>query len=322
METSRLGLQARRIAIAVAAVSAALVCPISVCSCGQGGDEIMFRFKPPDGTTYVETVKTTKVSHLGAEATRTDTSEVKAKTVITKTAGGYRAASTALSVSATRNGRPFADPLITSIKGLTIVHELDEHGQSLAIRGYDEFLKRMREQLDPAVIQAVSAVLNEEAMNNKTQAEWRGRVASFVGRAVRVGDAWEGVDEYSLPSGEKVVFYSITKVAERVKHAGRDCVKIEFHYDTDAEALGEFTGKILKDVRAVAGASGPELTVAGTKLTGGGQRVVDPATMLIYGETWTRTVEMPMNVSGRGIVTVKAQETREYSYDYGSQENR
>jgi hypothetical protein len=78
---------------------------------------------------------------------------------------------------------------------------------------------------------------------------------------------------------------------------------------------------MLKDIQAAASVSGPGPKVGGAKLSGGGERLIDPATMLIYRETSTRTIKMPMNVPGRGIVTVRAQETRGYSYDYGGSDN-
>jgi hypothetical protein len=51
---------------------------------------------------------------------------------------------------------------------------------------------------------------------------------------------------------------------------------------------------------------------------GSGERLVDPATMLFYSETLTRTIQVPMEVPGQGKVPTTLEEKKTYHFDYGS----
>jgi hypothetical protein len=298
--------------------------PLALClcwsilvACAAVKERVAFRFAPPNGTTCIETVQTTKVSKLSTGQTRTDAGRVKGKSVYSKTAGGYRLAQTALEVSATRDGSPMPDPISTALKGLTVTYDIDARGQLTAIHGLDKVVARVEKAVGPQAMQAMAGLLNEEALANKERSEWEGRIGAFVGKQAKIGDVWSGTDEFPLPNGETVTFYSATKLIGRVKVAGHDCVKLRISYNSDAAALAKLAGTTAAQIAAAVGR--PELAPVptGMAVVGSGERVIDPATMLIYSETIDRTVTMPMQ-SPQGAVTATVREKRVYSFNYGA----
>jgi hypothetical protein len=177
----------------------------------------------------------------------------------------------------------------------------------------------MKATLPPAAVQSLSSVLSEEALVNKEKADWDGRISSFVGQKAEIGDAWTSTDRYPMPTGGTVEFYSATKLVGSAKAGGKDCVRIRFSYNTDANALKQFVGKLGKDIGQMTGSKSAAFKpgAGAATIVGSGERLIDPATMLIYSETLTRTIKMPMEVPGQGKVSTTLVEKKEYQFDYG-----
>ncbi len=309
--------RAARRGVSLAFPLALVLCWSVLAACAAAKEGISFRFAPPTGTTCIETLQTTKVAKLSTGQTRTDVGRVKGKSVYSKTPRGYRLAQTALEVSATRDGRPMPDPVTEALKGLTVTYDIDARGQLTAIHGLDKVIARVEKSVGPQAAQAMAGLLNEEALTNKERSEWEGRIGSFAGERAVIGDVWIGTDEFPLPNGETVTFYLVTKLVGRVKSAGHDCVKMRFSYNSDAAALAKLAGKTAREIAAAAGR--PELPATATEMliVGSGERVIDPATMLIYAETTERTITMPIQ-SPQGEVTATIREKRVYSFQYGA----
>ena len=56
-------------------------------------------------------------------------------------------------------------------------------------------------------------------------------------------------------------------------------------------------------------------SLSNAKIAGKGERIIDPATMLIYSETVERTTKMMMAVPGQGEVEMTSVDKREYGYE-------
>jgi hypothetical protein len=142
------------------------------------------------------------------------------------------------------------------------------------------------------------------------------RIGLFVGRAAKIGDVWTSTEEFTLPTGEAIVSYTATKFVEKVKCETHDCVRIQFSYTSDADALGDIAEKVVNDAADAGGVPQLKAEMSGTTITGEGERIIDPATMLIYHETISRTMKMQMDIPGKGKIMVTGQETRETDFDY------
>ncbi len=210
--------------------------------------------------------------------------------------------------------------MLAMLSEVVVTYELDRQGKILSIKGYDTLIEKMKATLPPAAVQSLSSVLSEEALVNKEKAEWDGRISSFVGQKARIGDAWTSTDQYPMPTGGAIQFYSATKLAGQARADGMDCVRIQFSYNTDENALKQFVGKLGKDIGQMTTSKSAAFKpgAGAASIVGSGERVIDPATMLIYAETLTRTIKMPMEVPGQGKVPATLVEKKQYHFDYGS----
>ncbi len=281
-----------------------------------GDQKITFCFRPPDGTVLVETVSTTKVVDMGASTKQTQTSETKGKVTFRRMGNGYTVSATLTSMKVTRGGKPITDPMLSGLLGRTVAYDVSDDGELQRVRGIAEVLKAIRKHLPPATPRTVRDMLSEDARIQRETTEWNGRIGGFAGASVTLGETWMTTDEYPLPSGESLTFYTATTFAASQKRAGHDCVRITFRYDTDATALAKLLGKTAEELQSLGMLPGKPPKVAGAQLTGSGYRIIDPKTMLLYDEVIRRSVVMPMDIPGKGRVTITSDETREYTREY------
>ncbi|UCF80375.1 MAG: hypothetical protein JSV08_07650 [Acidobacteriota bacterium] len=297
----------------------AVACCFSIGAEKDSSKKYTFRFNPPDGIEFSQTLTITKVQEMGELRKQTDVNVSKAQIAIRKKPAGYTATAKLLSTVMTRDGQAFRHPAMSVMEGLEITHELDREGRLAAVGGFDALKKRIQDKFDPQMAQMLSALLTEEAianMANKEEAEWNGRIGNFIGRTVELGDVWTDTEEFPLPTGKTVVFHTATKFTEEKECGGSNCLRVEFFYHSKPAALEKLVGKTLGDLSKAAGAE-MEAEVSGMEVAGSGERLIDPATMLIYAERIERTVKAQMDVPEHGLVTAVTKETREYEFDYG-----
>ena len=296
-----------------------LIFLVIVCCWGIGvsamAQEIHFRFNPPDDFPgYVSTYKNTQISDMGALGKRTRISEGKQKVTIDKTPGGYSVTFMPISITMTQDGKPIEDPILSFIQNITVIYELDVDGQLVKIRGFEGIIEKLKASLPGGLPPTIATLLSEETFINRATQEWDARIGSYVGMEAEIGDVWAGVEETPLPMGGTMTFYSVTKLAERVKFDDVDCVRLEFSFNSDAEELKDFMGDMWEDHAKMADMEAAP-SVSNTKIAGKGERIIDPATMLIYSETVERTMKMMMAVPGRGEVEMSSVDKREYGYE-------
>ena len=94
-----------------------------------------------------------------------------------------------------------------------------------------------------------------------------------------------------------------------------DCVQINFSYSSEPGSLNPAFGRLMAGLSRVAGLPA-SIQIDDIGITGEGQRLVDPDTMLIDSETLNRTTRIRMRLPGRGSGTATFTETREYRFDY------
>jgi hypothetical protein len=276
-----------------------------------------FHLDPPDGTTCLATIRTTRTVSLGSLGKHTLSHEVRQRVRVTRTADGYSYANTDLQGSVIRDGQKEDDAIGMGI-GITLTTVVDSQGHIKEIRGIDEVLRQLQdaltaEQRDSGMVEATGEALEQSLRDN-----WIRRIGSLIGRAVRIGSTWQGTDSLDWPEARARIFYHTTaQVAGREKCGGRECVRIHFTY---------FQGPALAPVQpARQSARKPrkrELPKSKRSVTpdsalkGGGDLLVDPATMLIYAESLTRTVRMPVQIPGHGTVPGTLVEMKEYRCQY------
>lgn len=297
-----------------AALAAILFALVSV----TFAEEITFKFNPPDSISFIQNLKSTRSTEMGAMGKRDEVTESSVQIVMSKTADGYNLIATPISVSTTMNGQPVDNPILALLQNAVVTYNIDKDGQIISITGYEKLIDIMKSSFPEQVWESISSYLNPEALANKDAAEWNGRIGSFIGRSAKIGEAWPAVtDSFTIPNGGTIRFYSTTKVTEKTKCGNGDCVRVRFSYNTDPRALFEFMGNAANDLAKVVGDSTFSLDVSGGTITGSGERLVDPQTMLIYSETIERSISTKMTMPGQGEMPITQSEKREYLFDYG-----
>lgn len=290
-----------------------------VCYCGlvftATAQEIFFRFDPPeDFPAYISTFKSKRITDMGILGKRTVASEGKAKITVRKGPDGYSVAFTPLSFTMTEDGEPVDNPILAFVQNIAVTYELDGDGELVGINGLESLFEEFIASLSPGLPPNVAEMLNEDAFRYKTVQEWEARIGQFVGADVEIGDVWAGVEQVPLPVGGSMRFYSVTKFAEQVKFDGVDCVRIQFSFNTDADALKDFMGAVWEDLADMVGTE-EKPSVSNSEVVGKGERIIDPTTMLIYSETSERTFKTTVDMPGHKVVEMIMIEEREYGYE-------
>jgi hypothetical protein len=275
-----------------------------------------FRFHPPDGTTFVQTLVMTRTTQIGPSMRRTDVTTTRTRVTIRKSPQGYTLVATPISATMTRDGRPVGSPVLEALSKLTVTYEIDAKGKIAAIRGYENVAQALRASLPPETAATMARTLTPEALVRREKSEWDGRVGRYVGRSAGAGDSWVTTDEFPLPDGGKAVFHSATRFDAAPGSAQAPRLRMKFRYDTDAEALTRLTGKPIRNLPRKAGVSTNNSQISDVAIKGSGERLVDPTTMLIYEESATRTVTMKMEIPGQGRHNAVTEEKRVYRYNY------
>jgi len=277
--------------------------------------EVTFTFHPPDSITYLQTVTTTKNTEMGQMGKRDEVMEAEVRVTIMQTGDGYRLIFTPLSMSATRNGQKIDDPMLALFQNIVVEYQLDKDGKLLGISGYEKLMDVMQQLVPAEMIEKLSSVLNEETLKNRDAAEWDGQIGKFIGQTISLGDSWASVDSFPLPSGESITFYSVTRFPEQVKCGEHDCVKISFDYNSDISTLSAIVNQTVQKLMGQPADSLPATPSTGN-IVGSGERIIDPATMLIQSEYVERTLTTKMTIPGQGDIDLTQTERREYKFDY------
>ena len=278
-------------------------------------ETVRFAYRPPDGTKCTERATLTRVVSVGTDKTTTQ-GTMAWRAVVKRTGSGYRNTNTLLSSSVTRNGQVQKNTLDGLLIGLPITYEIDRNGQLKAVKGYGEARKRLEAKLGPEQARKMPEELSEKAMVSRVKQEWKERFGEFAGRTVPIGSAMVSVRPYALPYGDQTDYYRVTRVLGRVTYAGHSCVKIRFDYHSNAKALAKLVGRPVNEITAP---NGKKLRVTQMKdatVTGGGERIIDPATMLLYAESSSRDLSLKMQGPAGKPVTFTTSEKQVRTFKY------
>jgi hypothetical protein len=279
--------------------------------------EVHFSFNPPSGTTFIQTLKATKLSLTDQGIGRNDVSELTARVTMSRTPTGWTVVAVPESFEMTRNDRKVDHPILSALSNVTVTYALDSNGQLLSVSGYREVLDKIRATLPPGAADRLGSFLDEDALLQKERTDWNGRIGDYIGQTAEVGESWTSESDFQLPTGDTIRFHTLTKIGAEEECDDHRCVRIEFSYSSRAEGLPGLM-ETIKDSLSL-GSNAPISSEGDTTevLTGGGYRLIDPKTMLVYSEEIWRTMKISTTEPGGGKTTMTVEERREYRFDYG-----
>ena len=285
------------------------------------GEKATFTLAPPDGIEFKSTLTETTtivvkdiVDEAGvtSDVTRVDEKKITTKNRVAKAGDDWELTEVALAVSATRDGAAMDNSLNEMMVGREFTAVVSADGEIKEIRGFDTFINDFKETMPPEAAAVIATLLDPQVLMDAAATEWNNRVGNFVGATVETDDIWLDEEDFSLPSGGTVKFYTLTYIAKIEYVDGDPRVLIGFEYTSDATALGPFTEDILKKLPK-GGPSGVEVV----ELSGDGFRIVDASTMLILEEESSRIIKMSMEFPGQeGMKDMTSTEKKVYTYEY------
>jgi hypothetical protein len=276
---------------------------------------VTFRFAPPDGTQYVETTTQTIAQQTGSNPPLTETTTLKTRVKFRKTAGGYTMTCTPLLRKRVVNGKEQKSASDTIWAQLTLTYELDAAGTARTIHGYEAVPALVKAKYPPDVAAKLIAALNTKKLIAQQMAEWNQRLGEYRGKAAKVGGGWTRQITSPLPSGLSAPMTVTAKFLGTVARDGVNCLRVALTQQGDPKALAKAMNTALRGKLTPAQAAKLP-TVTSLTVSGSGERLIDPATMLEHANTYTRTTVMRLTPATNGHLTVTTTEKRATTYAY------
>ena len=281
-------------------------------------ETIKFSFSPGENISFTQKLTATKVKDMGNKGKQVDVSISSTLVSMAKTNSGWNVRAEPKSIYMKRNGVEVNNPIVKLLSSVVMTYRLDNSGRILDVKGLEPFIEGLSKQMPPEVFKQLAPILNIEVMKAKEMAEWNGRIGDYVGESVQIGDQLVADVPYQIPGGTTINYTVKTNIAAFVPCGNNKCVRIEQFYDSQADSVAKMAGDVVSNVTE---ALAPELRKSGSesntaRIKGNVTRVIDPDTMLIYGEESSRTIEMEIDIPGMGLVPTKTTETRIYEFVY------
>jgi hypothetical protein len=270
-----------------------------------------FRFEPPDGTRYVVTSNTTQVLDFGQGRTTSTRSEFNVRYSFRKLPDGYSVTSRALGGVVEGPGAEGKQFMVEVLKGASLTYKIDDAGRLVGVSGIEEVGRRLRETLPPEALAAAGDAFSEESMIATARADWEGEVLNYKDRSSTPGSVWLATEHYLLPTSDMVEFHVALKVTGEQIVGGKECVRVEFKYASDPVELRGFLGTEHESLL-----SGKKSFRGGARMSGRGHRIVDPRTLLSYGQKIERVIETTIAVPSRGHMPVSIRQDETYWYSH------
>ncbi len=277
---------------------------------------VTFRFAPPDGTQYVEYTQQSITQQTGAGKAATETTWLKTRVQFRKTAYGYLMTCTPLWRKRVVNGALQQSPSDVVWAQLVLTYDLDPAGTARTVHGYDAVPALVKAKFPAAVATKLLAGLNTTKIVEQQVAEWNQRVSEFKGKTAQVGGGWTQQTSSPLPSGLTVPMTVHASFPAFATRDGVHCMRVTLAQQGDPATLTKAMNSALRAHLPPAQASKLP-TVTSLAVSGTGERLIDPATMLEHAYSATRTTIMRLTPPTNGHLVVTTTEKRVTTYTYG-----
>ncbi len=248
-------------------------------------ETVKFRLEPAVGSAYEAATTHTREVDLG-EGKRVDKSVGKVKFFVDKHADEYRLKATTVETRIERDGQPILSPMLTANIGVELIYEFDSDGKLTTIRGYEGILEQLKKMLPAPFVTQMTPLFNSEGLRKRDIANWDARGGHLLGKEVKIGDVETKTEPFALPTRGTVQTNVETTYAGWVDCGSARCVRIEYKYSTNEEAQAKLTGK--------------------------GEKIIDPTTLRVYSETSVKRLSGELEVPNKGKRQVSLVETQEY----------
>ena len=279
-------------------------------------EKIDFKYAPPVPAVYQETA-TKRVEMVHGTDSVVDTVETKKKYEIQKSALGYTLKVVPLSTRFSHNGTEQPDPL-AGVNALPLTYDLNAGGKLVTVSGYEALGDVLKKSFPEETAAQLAQVINQDTLVNRDKVEWAARITDFSGKTFTLGETVIGSADYKLPTGGAARYFIANTVTEQTAcgNGQGGCVKITFLYNSNAKDLKDYLGAYLDKTGQFDDAAGTAVPATTVRITGKGERVMDPGTMRIYSEKTEREIQFETEVPGQGKIPTVQREKQEYVFEY------
>ena len=294
---------------------------------------ITFHFKPPEGIVVIQTDNSTTVEKMNDKTRSEEVDDSKMRVGFHKTATGYTAVLTNLANTLKRDGKVVHSPEAALMKDVVLTYVLDAAGKCKTVKGFDVLQRRMAAEMNqqraanhlPAAKKQATELASRlvSGMVKQRVEEWQMEFSRFSGKTVKLGDTWRDSTPLSLPvvgalSIKFTLHHTIT-FAERVTVNGHQCVRLKYLTTTDPVEVKTAIKQAMSTLKQMAEKQHvteklPEMQDFSLQQLR--ERVIDPATMLVYSESYSQTQRTQLDHPTKGKVVALTTEQRTTKYEF------
>ncbi|MBE7557448.1 hypothetical protein HS125_00280 [bacterium] len=228
-------------------------------------ESVTFHWNPPDGARWLEHTVATKQRLRMEEPVRTEITETTAEVSVRRTATGWIVSSTPLAHVFTLNGRKVDPPVLEPLRKVALDFILDPEGKAVKVVGYARAAAELA-AMAARMGKPIEFDMREFAQRDRDR--WQALRGALSGVTVETGEIWEA-DGRFRPTPEITLPFTVsTHYAGYTTYRGRPCYRIETRFRPRDEPR------------------------APGKVTGHGERLIDPDTLFIYHEREERRARL------------------------------
>ena len=290
---------------------------------------VTFHFSPPEGAVVVQTDKTSMTEKVNGQKRNEETDEAKMRVTFKKAAKGFTVSMSTISSSRTKDGKTVPPPELDPLKDVVLTYHLNNTGECTTLTGLDTIHKHLLEELEwkrvaqhkPAQLKAENAYIDQviNRMIRQRIGEWHDEFTRFCGKTVKIGDTWHDASPAQLPYVGNISLHRAITFADRVTMNGHNCVRLKYLITTDPAEIKAAIKKTAANMKKLAAAyhkTAPQTAMQDISVHQERTRIIDPATMLVYAESYAETQTMSVNQpKGKKAIAV-TEEKRETVYEY------
>ena len=260
---------------------------LAACSSNNPDQPYKFTYHPPDSVTFVVELAMTQLYAQG-EQQNLDSTWTRTTHCQKAVPGGYELSGKTDSVVVFRNGAPMNDPIVGLFAGGDIVMQIDTAGVATGVRGFEELMARLDTLVGPDTAAMVRQVVSVDALKQQETSTWNGKFAPFVGREMKMGQAYCDTTFPELPVEGRMNSYRISQIVDTVTMDNHLCGRLRVTTSTDPAELAKLSGKSEADIEKLFALTPDAATKAGQRQAGYSSTrdwVVEFATMLSHEES-------------------------------------
>jgi len=260
-----------------------------------------FKFNPTnDAISYSIDTKIIRDKSVDTQK-RVDVIDLKTQASIKKEPFGYLMNLKPQILSLKRDGIDTIDPLLSIMYEGDFSFILNSKGELDSVTGFDNVENQIKNSFPPEYHQAMSKIITTDVLENSAVENWFSAISGYLGSTVSINDEFSTINEYPLPSGEALTYFTIASIYGEVECDEHNCLEIHYRYTSNPDDVNRVE-ELLEDFLAEMGEETEEfisnMKFSGTNISGNGVIIIDPTTMLIYKEHYSKTIKMKISIPG------------------------